>query len=140
MGQPVFASSQRSGIVLISVLLVSAVGLSICLYLLLLAVSSARSVILQEQLAKAKANADACAESALDALHLSSTYTGSTTFTFSNGSCQILSVLGSGTTNRTIRAKGVSGDAVRRVEILVSQTTPQLLTTSWQEVADFSSP
>jgi len=139
MAPPVYANDKR-GIVLVSVLLVSAIGLAISIYLLLLAVAAAQSTARAEQSTKARAYADACAEYALNQLRLSPLYTGPTTLSFPNGSCEVPSVLGTGTFDRTVRAQGLVGDTIRKVEILVSITTPLLTVSSWQEVADFSSP
>lgn len=123
-------------ITLISVLVVGAVGISIALSLILLGVGSARTSFAYDQSHQAVGLADACAEEALQQIHDSTPFTGSSTFTFSQGACNY-TVTSQGGQQRTIVASSVVGTVIRKVKIIINRINPTILVTSWQEVADF---
>ena len=81
--------------------------------------------------------ADACAERALNNLQQDLSYVGGETYTLGNGSCQVVTVLGSGNANRTIQAKGTIGVVVRKVKVQIAQINPNLQLSSWRDVASF---
>lgn len=131
---------QKSGgyIILISVLIVGTAALSIALSLLITGIDN-NSVAAVFQTTKISQHvADACVEVALQKLKNSSAYAGNETLTFPKGeSCTIYPILGTGTTNRTVEVAGNASSMIRKVEVKVATTSPQMSLTSWQEVADF---
>lgn len=128
---------ERGVITLMSVLIVGALGLTLTVSLLSLGVDSTRTIISQEQSFFAQNYADACGEYALNKLRLSTGYAGGDTLTFSQGSCSVDSVLGSGDTNRTVHVRGSTPSVTRRVKIQIAHITPSLSLTSWEEVGQF---
>lgn len=85
--------------------------------------------------------ANGCAETALRKLRDDPAYNGDEILTLPAGeSCEILPILGTGTTNRTIQAQGysVGSLAVKRTEVRVATVATPMVITSWQEVTDFS--
>lgn len=130
-------SNQSGYVILLSVLVVGAVGTAIATSLLLLGVGGARTSLDQQRLVQARALANACAEEALERLRRDANYAGSETLTFETGTCTIDAVGGSGDTNRTIYSTGTVDPIVRRVVVEVASVGPPTDLTSWQEVDDF---
>lgn len=122
---------------LISVLVISIAGTAIALTLLWLSTGSTKSRIAITGSSQAGELANLCAEVALNNLKRNINYSGNETISVTEGSCQILSVLGSGNNNRTIQTSGTVGTYIRKVEVQIQEVSPQIQLTSWQEVADF---
>lgn len=129
-------TTQAGFITLLTVLIVSAVGVAIGTSLLLVGIASGRSSLSAQQSKQAAALADACAEEALQQLAFSSGYTGPTSLSFGAGSCTATITVGSGDV-RTIDATGTVVTVVRKVKVVTSQLTPRIVVSSWQEVASF---
>lgn len=131
------ANHNRGFVALVSVLVIGAVGVALATGLLWGGVGVLRTALTVEQSAQARAFANACVEYALKELRDSTSYAGGETLTFSEGSCDIETIGGSGNTNRTVQATGTAGSVVRRVEVEVAEVAPRMTLTSWQEVAAF---
>ena len=130
--------SHRPGYVfLISVLFVGAIAMSTAATLVVLGVGSMKSSITTMQSVQAMHNAETCVERVLRSLRASASYAGNETLALTNGSCVLSAIGGSGNLNRTICAKGIDGNVVRRVEVRVASLRPVATISSWQEVADF---
>lgn len=135
--QEVRRSDYSGFITLISVLIVSAISVVVSVMLLIRSTDAARTNTILEQSLKARALADACAERALGEIQKSASYDGNETLTLPTGSCSILSIGGSGDTNRTIKTSATVGSTTRRVRVIVQTRRPAIQATSWEEVADF---
>jgi hypothetical protein len=133
----VVGTSRGGYVFLISVLFVGAIAMSTAATLVVLGVGSMKSSIATMQSMQAMHNAETCVERALKSLRASSSYAGDETLTLASGTCVLLSIGGSGNLNRTICAKGIVGNIVRRVEVQVAELRPAGEINSWQEVADF---
>ena len=129
--------TQSGYIILMSVLVIGAVGTAVSTSLLLLGVGSALTSLDQQRTTQARALANACAEEALERLRLDTGYNGGETITFDTGTCSLGVIGGSGDTNRTIEATGNVDSVVRRVYVEVASVGPPTDLTSWQEVDDF---
>ncbi len=130
---------KRSGyILLITILIIGAIASAILSSLLLLGISSAQVSFSVQQSSEALAAAQACAEYALLKLRQSPSYAGNEYRTLGSHQCEVLAVGGIGNNNRAICTEGTSGDALRRLEIAVSQILPQTKVYSWQEVSVFT--
>ncbi len=123
-------------ITLLSVLVVSAVGVGVALTLLTAGIADTRSSGTYEDTLEARALADVCAETALGRIKVSVSFAGNATLAFPEGSCEYFVTAQSGE-NRTITARGIEGSIVRKVEITVTQISPRIVIGSWREVADF---
>ena len=128
--------NQKGFLVLLSVLVVSAVGVAISTSLFLLGTSALRTSFASEQSSQAMALSDACAEEALEQIRKNSSYTGTITITLGQGTCTYI-ITNTGGENRTINASSTVDAITRKVQILLDDVTPQINATSWQEVADF---
>jgi hypothetical protein len=83
---------------------------------------------------EAKALAETCAEVALNTLKTNIFYTGNVTLTYSYGTCQILTITGSGNTNRTITTQSTLDGVTKKSQIVVQTINPNTVITSWQEI------
>ncbi len=119
--------------VLLSVLVVGAVGTSIALSLILLGVGSSRSSFAIEQSLQAKGLANACAEEALEQIRDATAFVGTNNLSLGKGTCTY-TVTNTGGTNRTITASGTVGSIIRKVSIAITAINPLILISSWQEV------
>lgn len=129
----------RSGfILLITILIIGAIASAILSSLLLLGISANQVSLSVQQSQQALATAQACAEYALLQLRESPSYAGNEFLALGNDRCEVLPVGGIGNNNRAVCTEGTSGDAIRRLEIAVSQVLPQTKVYSWQEVAVFT--
>lgn len=130
-------SKSKGVITMLSVLTIGAISLAVALTVLLTGISWSQSTLAFSQGIKARALAESCAEYALIQLKASTSYPGNKTLILSTGSCTIRPVLGSGNTNRTVETIGNAGPAMKKIRVGLSQINPQILLTSWDEVADF---
>lgn len=124
-------------IALLSTLFLVAMSGVVAVSVVLLGLGFSKTSLRLDQSTQAKALANACAEEALEKLRESVYYTGSESLTFSDTSCQIQTISGSGNSNRTIQTIGTIGTLQRKVKVVVTTVHPTIVISSWQEVADF---
>lgn len=124
----------RGYITLISVLIVSAIGVVISLSVIILGNAFAQSSFALQQSNQSKALANACAERALERV-VSSNFTGTGDITEGFGTCTY-TVASQGGENRTIMARGDVDGRIRKISIVINDILPQVNIVSWQEVAD----
>ena len=129
-------NKNKGYIVLISVIIISAVGAVIAVAIILLALGSGLSSYSQQQSNQAKALADACAEEALQEINDALAYEGTDSLTLGTGTCTY-TVTAQIAQNRIITSLGAVGDIQRKVKITIDAISPAINITSWQEVADF---
>ncbi len=118
-----------------SVLIVGAVGTTIALAIILSGLASSRSGFAFMQSAQANALAYACAEEALQQIRDSTPFTGSGNLSLGQGACTY-TVLSQGGQNRTVDAVGTVGTVVRKMRVTITTINPQIVVSSWQEVAN----
>lgn len=94
-------------------------------------VSSSGVLVSQTQ---AQALANACAELALEKLKLDLAYVGNETLSVGTSSCQVISVTGTGNTNRVINAQATINSITRKVKVTISTVNQLTVISSWQEV------
>ena len=128
--------ASRGYVLLLSMLMVAAIGSTIAVGLLLLGLGSSRTSFAYQQSIEARALANACGEEALQQIHDAVDFSGQGALSIGAGSCQY-SVLNTGGEQRTVTATGVVGSGVRKVQVTVGAVAPEIVLTSWQEVADF---
>ena len=134
--------NNRGFVALMSVLIISAVGVIITLSLLTIGTSYMRSSFALGEGYKARALAEACANVALENIRLDSEYQGNETINFEDDSCGVL-LIGEIGGIYTINTYGVVGSFLRRIKVLAARTEDvetmevSLTIQSWQEMADF---
>lgn len=83
----------------------------------------------------ARALAQTCGEIAINNLKLNpDTYIGGETVVLAQGSCQVVSITGTGLSNRTIRTTGTVGTVIKKNEIALTTVNPTTEVSSWREV------
>jgi len=133
------SSSQHPGYVfLVTVLVTGMIASTSALSLLLLAWAAEQNGYLFWESAQAFEYAQTCGERTLRTLRSDLSYAGGETFAFERGTCSILGLDGAGNNNRILCVEGTVGQAVRRIEITVSQVRPTTLISTWDEVASFT--
>lgn len=124
-------------IALTSVLVVSVIMLSVFVGATSRSISGLNVTSALSSSLQAEALARTCAEYALLELERTLDYAGDESLAVAEGSCDILPVLGSGNTNRTVEAESTVSNTTRRVKVVVSQISPELNISSWNNVAEF---
>lgn len=100
--------------------------------ILLINTDNIRSEIAIEQSGVALNLANACAESALNDLRNNNSYTGNETLVYPNGSCTIQTISGS-TPTFTIKTLSTVNGYTKKIQVVTSQLSPNLVISSWQE-------
>ena len=128
------AHRKRGFAVLLSVLVLAAVGVALSTTLLYLSIGGTQTSLAISESQEANGLANACAESALEKLAVSSSYIGTASLTLGAGTC-MYTVIGNGSSD-SIDSTGTVGSTIRKVEIKIA--IPQLTVSSWQELGDFN--
>jgi hypothetical protein len=122
-------------IALVSILIISAIATVIAVGLLLRAIGENQMAVNNDLSQRAQLAATSCAEYALGQLRLSNTYAGNATLIVDSGdTCHIGVPGGSGNTNRTLVTTSTILDVTQTENISITQLTPQLKISSWQDV------
>ncbi len=123
---------------LLSVLAIGAIASTTFLSEMLLGWAAEQNGLILTQSHQANEYAEGCAERALKSLYADPTYAGEFTAKFPNGSCIMKPIGGTGNDNRTLCVQGLSGNAVKNIEILIGQIYPSIKIASWQTVPAFT--
>jgi len=126
----------RGYITLMSVLIVSAIGTTIALSLILLGLGVSRNSFALEQSNQAKALANSCAEEALQQIRDLTPFAGTGSLSSARGACEY-EVVNDGGQNRTITASSTVGTVIRKVKITIDTINPNINIVLWQEVGSF---
>jgi hypothetical protein len=127
---------QRGYIVLISVLIIGAVGLAITTSLIILGIGFSQTSYTIVQSAQAKGLTNACLSDALQKIRNSTSFSGVGSLTLEQGTCRYLVTVQTGE-NRQINASSTVGSVIRKSKITITQINPRITVSSWQEVADY---
>jgi len=127
---------RKGYVILLSVLIVGAIGLSVATTFLLLGVDSSRTGLDFLRGKQARSLADACAEEALQIIWGNNSYAGTSNLVIGSQACTY-TVVNLGGTSREIDASATVAPATRKVKVLINQLNPQINVTSWQEVGSF---
>jgi hypothetical protein len=129
--------SKRGYIALISVILMSALGLGIMLSVIAAGVNAGKTDFSLQQSGGARSLASSCAEEALQKILETSTTTSNGNLTIGSGTCTYLITSTSSGQNITIASTGVLGTVTSKIKVVIATTTPGITLSSWEEVADF---
>lgn len=134
-GSPRMANFRFSSgfIALLTVLIIFAIALLVGLSLSFLSISEATMGLQKSQSSQAYFLTNLCAEQALMKLKEDINYPGSEIIEIEGGNCQILPIEG----NWVIKVFGNFRNQIKKIKIVVSQVNPEMIISSWQEVADF---
>ena len=124
-------------IALISVILMSALGLGIMLSVIASGVNASRTDFSLQQSGAARSLASSCAEEALEKILETSTTSSSGNLTIGSGTCSYLITATSSGQTIIISSTGVLGTVTSKIKVVLATTTPGITLSSWEEVADF---
>lgn len=127
--------TNKGYVILISVLIVGAIGIAIAVSLLLLGLGSSRTSFAIEQSNQAKALTNVCAEEALQQIRDHTSFEGSANLLIGQGNCSYAVTKQTGQ-NRIITSSSTVGTIIRKIKIIIDKITPTINIVSWQEVAD----
>jgi len=130
-------SNQKGFIALISVLIIAALVLAISIGVSLRSVEETNMSLGEQESHRALALADLCAEQALMKLLSVLDYSGNESIIIDGESCDILTIGGSGNSDRTVQTRSTVSGYTKKVEVEVSRISPTMEIVSWEEVADF---
>lgn len=125
---------RRGYIALLSVIFISAIGVLIMLSVVASGVDASKTDLATQQTGESRAMASSCAEEALQMILETSTTSSSGNLTIASGTCTYLV---SSVGGLHVEATGFFDSTVSRVKVVISTTTPSIVLSSWQEVADF---
>ena len=129
-------NNQKGYIVLLTILLVGAVGLSIAVSIILLGIGQNRSTLSSNSFIAAKSQADACVEEALQQIRTDDTFAGSGSLSLDGGNCTY-EVINSGGDLREIHGAGSVANSTRKIKVNIDAISPMINISSWQEVESF---
>jgi len=119
-------------VALVIVLIISAIALLIGLSISLLSVGEIKMSLQKSQSSQSYYLANLCAEEALMKLKDDIDYPGEILNNIENGSC-IISVEG----NWIVKVSANFSNQTKKIKIIISQISPQMIIISWQEAANF---
>ena len=135
MIRPRSESKPGGFVMLLTAVIVGAVGISIATSILLLGLGASRNSFVLEQSNQAKALATACVEEGLERIRLQSNFTGTNTLVLGQGSCTY-TVSSQGGQRRTVTTVATVGSVTRKIRVELNRITAPMRLTVWQEVAD----
>lgn len=127
-------STQQGYIALIAVLITSAAAMAIATTLLITGTDAQRVNLITQRSIQARQLAHGCIEEALQKIHESTTFTGSSNVTLATGACSY-TVTNTGGDNRTVSASSTIENVVRKVTVYVTISSSSVSVTSWQDVS-----
>lgn len=129
--------NKKGFIALTTVLVLSAVFLSISIGVASRAISGATMSSSLYASNKAEILADGCAEYALLKLRRSLEYAGNESIEIDGTQCEILDIGGTGNTNRSIDVQSTVQGHVHRIRVLVEEISPTMKIASYEFVTSF---
>ncbi len=134
---PPLQEINKGYIALISVMLMSALGLAIMISVIASGVDASRTDFSLQQSGGARSMASACAEEALQKILETSTTTGTGNLSIASGTCSYIITSTSSGQTLIISATGLLGTVTSKIKVVTATTTPGISLSSWEEVADF---
>jgi len=138
MDRSMSKNNRPAGIVsLVSVLLISVVGLAIAVSLLVLSSGQSKNDLLSYQLVQARAISDACIEQALVNIKNNPSFSGFYNLILGSGACdyQVEQLIDG---DISIKSSAYVGEAISRQQVLIDRLSPNINIVSWRPMADFN--
>lgn len=123
-------------IALSSVLIMSAIFLSISISMASFAISRSDTGVALYEKDKAHMLAQGCLEYALLELERTLDYEGNEGILIGDSSCEIAVIQGSGNQDRTIQVEGTFGAHTYRIEVVVGEVSPEVLLASYERIIE----
>lgn len=126
---------QRGYIALISVIVIAAIGVAIMISVVASGMLASKTDFSIQQLGMARNAASSCAEEALQKILETGTTSSNGSLSLGSSTCDYLVFSPNGQT--TIHASGTTDRIVSKIKVVISSSSPAILLSSWEEVADF---
>lgn len=130
-------NNQEGFIALISILIIGAIVLVISIGLSLRSIGETDMSLSEQESHKALALANLCVEQALMKLEAILNYAGNESIIIGSESCAIRPISGSGNLNRIVETQSTVSGYTKKIKAVVSQISPTMKITSWEEVSNF---
>ncbi len=122
-------------IALMSVILMGALGVAVMVSVISQGITSSKTELSLQQSGQARVLATACVEEALQIILETATTARTSALTLGTGSCSYSITKPS--TSVIINSTGNYGTLVKRVQVILSTSSPSIVLSSWQDVSDF---
>jgi hypothetical protein len=128
-----YNKTRKGYIMLMSVLVVGAIGAAVSVSVILLGLAGSRTGLAYQQMHQAKALANACSEEALERIRESTPFVGTGNLFIGTDNC-LFAVKSEGGENRTIYATGTVGMITRKTKVSVTAINPLIVVSEWREI------
>ncbi len=118
---------------LLSMLIAGAIGVTIAVSVLLLAIGFSRTSSTFSQTIQARTAANTCVETALQKIKYQFLFQGTGTLITNGGTCDY-QVIVQTAENRLVFATGTVATVIRKVKVTINDLTPRITIVSWQEI------
>ncbi len=122
-------------IALMSVILMGALGVAVMVSVISQGITSSKTELSLQQSGQARVLATACVEEALQIILETATTARTSALTLGTGSCSYS--ISKPSTSVIINSTGNYGTLVKRVQVILSTSSPSIVLSSWQDVSDF---
>lgn len=129
------SSNPRGYIALVSVILIGVLGVAIMTSVMSQGITSAKTDFSLQQSGQARILATACAEEALQVILETGTTSKTSSLSVGSGTCTY--VISKPASSIIINSTGNFGTLVKRVQVIISTSSPSIVLSSWQDVSDF---
>ncbi len=127
--------SQKGYIALMSVILIGVLGVAVMISVVGQGVTSSKTDFSLQQSGQARVLATACAEEALQVILETGTTSKTSSLSLGSGTCSY--VISKPSSSIIINSTGNLGSLVKKVQVILSTTSPSVVLSSWQDVSDF---
>ena len=131
----IFRSLRKGYVALMSIILMGTLGVAVMVSVIAQSVTSSKTDLSLQRSTQARVLATTCAEEALQVILETSTSSSNSSLSLGEGSCTY--VISKPSSSTIINATGYYGSLVKRVQVVLSTTTPSIVLSSWQDVSDF---
>lgn len=126
---------KRGYIALMSVILMGALGVAVMVSVISQGITSSKTELSLQQSGQARVLATACVEEALQIILETATTSRTANLTLGTGSCTYS--ITKPASSVIINSTGNYGTLVKRVQVILSTSSPSIVLSSWQDVSDF---
>lgn len=131
-----FVTKHNKGyIALMSVILMGALGAAVMVSVIAQGVTSGKTELSLQRAGHARVLATSCVEEALQIILETATTSRTSSLILGDGSCSY--VITKPASSVIINSTGNYGNLVKRVQVVLSTSSPSIVLSSWQDVSDF---
>lgn len=133
--KPFLKNIKRGYVALMSVILMGALGIAVMVSVISQGVTSSKTELSLQQSGQARILATACIEEALQIILETATTSSTANLTIGAGNCTYS--INKPAASVIINSTGNFGTLVKRIQVILSTSSPSIVLSSWQDVSDF---